>query len=478
MWCSAVPDVSGSALDARETVVVGGAWAALVAADRLAAAGEPVRLLLPTRGVGGGFASRRVGGRSLELGLRVLELHHESAPAAADVRPLDEYGLATTGHVPFLPLVRDYVAGLAGDDLIALSPGATAIGGRLVDDLFLTSDPAGVRAALTGAQCAAAAAEVDPDRAPGALTGPDETRTLAEASRQNHGATVHDALIAPFVEKVLAGGSDAVLAALRRRVWTPVLWPRSVWEACSGAQWGFRPDRPQHGVRGGVGVLVDRVVARLEAHTLVRMERVGPLRALVDHGDGRVALGFDDGRTVLAARPVLAMPAPELFAACGVPYAPQRARTVVAWAELAADDVLATPSVVHIVDPQVAALRITAAVPAAGAPADRLLFCVELRHDLPKDHAPDAARAGLVATGIAREGASIDVVDHVAAPTFPVPVAANVAAFAAADEAFSALGLDVEVIGGARGLAGDYLNEQIASGLACAWIRAAAPVAA
>ncbi|WP_022929928.1 NAD(P)-binding protein [Patulibacter americanus] len=473
-----MPDHPLDAATGRETVIVGGAWAALVAADRLAAAGEPVRLLLPTRGVGGGFASRRVGGRSLELGLRVLELHHEAAPDAADVRPLEAYDLTTTGHVPFLPLVRDYVAGLAGEDLVELVPGATAIGGRLVDDLFLTSDPAGVRAALTPAQRAAAATEVDPDRSPGALTGPAETRTLAQASRENHGATVHDALIAPFVAKVVAGGSDVVLAALRRRVWTPVLWPRSVWEACSGAPWGFRPDRPQHGVRGGVGVLVDRVVARLQAQPLVRIERVGPLRTLVHHGEGRVALGFDDARSVLAARPVLAVPAPELFAACGVPYAPERARTVVAWAELDAGDVLAAPSVVHVVDPENAAMRITVATPAAGDAGDRRLFCVELRHDLAEDAAASATRSGLVAAGIARPGAPIDVVDHVAARTFPLPVAANAAGFAAAREAFDALGLDVEVIGGGRGLAGDYLNEQIVSGLACAWSRTVAPVAA
>jgi hypothetical protein len=450
-----------------ETVVVGGTWAALVAAERLAAAGEDVRLLLPARGVGGGFAPRRVDGRALELGLRVLELDHEAAPPVAEAPPLEHHDAAGDGHLPYLPLIADYLRGLAGEELVTLAPAATAVGGRLVDDLFLTSDPAGIRSALTPAQRAAAAAEVDPSTAPGALRWPAEQRTLAAASRENHGPTVHETLIAPFVDKVVAGGADAVLAAYRRRVWTPVLWPRSVWESCSGAPLGYRPQRPQQSVRGGVGVLVDRVLARIGRDPRIAVEVVGALDSIVA-APAAVRLRFAGGRDLLARRPVLAVPAAELFAAAGVAFAPDRARTVVAWVEADGRDVLAAPPVVHVVDRAIDALRITTGVDPVGVPEGRRLFCVELRHDLAEEAIPAAARAGLERVGLLREGAALQHVSAAAARTFPLPTRANVDAFAAARRAFADLALDAEVIGGATGPAGDYLNEQVAAGMACA----------
>ena len=56
---------------------VGGGIAGLVAADALACGGRPVRLLLPERGVGGGFLPMRRDGLRLELGVRLLELGYE-----------------------------------------------------------------------------------------------------------------------------------------------------------------------------------------------------------------------------------------------------------------------------------------------------------------------------------------------------------------------------------------------------------------
>jgi hypothetical protein len=475
-----VPDRAG------ETVVVGGTWAALVAADALATAGEPVRLLLPHRGVGGGFAPRVVHGRSLELGLRVLELGHEAAPAAADVPPLRDHDPAGTGHVPYLPLVDAYVRALAGPDLVRLAPSATAVAGRLADDLFLTADPQGVRSALSADQRRRAAAELRdvwgtagpgaPEApvaaGPGAL-GDGTARTLAEASLANHGPTVHHALVAPFAAKVVAGGADAVLAAARRRIWTPVLWPRSTWEACAGVPFGFRPARPQHGIRGGVGVLVDRLLERLAHDERVTIETPGRLAGVAPARDGDVRLRFAAAPDVVARRPVLATPAAELFAAAGVAYAPVRARTVVAWVEVADEHVRVAPPVVHVVDPAIDALRITAPVAPAGVPAGRTLFCVELRHDLPEASIAVAARAGLERTGLVGEAAPAALVDGLSARTFPLPTRATAAAFAAARAAFDDAGIEADVVGGATGLTGDYLNEQIVAGLACAERRAA-----
>ncbi|WP_210493773.1 FAD/NAD(P)-binding protein [Patulibacter sp. SYSU D01012] len=457
-------------------VVVGGTWTALVAADRLAAAGRPVRLLLPDHGVGGGFASRRLHGRTLELGLRTLELDHEAAPTAADAPPLETYDVAT-GHVPHLAAVKAYVAGLAGDSLVPFGASCTAVGGRLVDDLFVTADPMGVRAGLTRDERRAAAAQLGGRDGAGVLAGPLGTTTLHEASLHNHGPLVHARLIAPFVEKVVAGGDARVLAAFRRRVWTPLLWPRSVREACGDGPFSFRPERPQHAIRGGVGRLVDAVVARLQAQPLVTIERPGALRSLRAAPEGGVALGFAAGDVLVVPRPVLATSAAELFAAAGIGYAPERARTVVAWCEVPEDDLLELPAVTHVVDADVPALRVTTG--GAGAPEGHRLLCVELRHDADPEDAPALVRRSLERTGILREGGTVAPIDAIAAKTFPVPTRRTVEGFAEAAARLDALGLDVEVVGPGCGLPGDYLNEQIAAGLACAARHGAAvPLAA
>ncbi len=73
--------------------VVGGSIAALVAADAAARAGRSVDLLLPARGVGGGFRPLEVDGRRLDLGVRLLELDREDAgppPDLAAYRPCPE----------------------------------------------------------------------------------------------------------------------------------------------------------------------------------------------------------------------------------------------------------------------------------------------------------------------------------------------------------------------------------------------------
>lgn len=450
------------------TIVVGGTWAALVAADGLAARGQAVRLLLPERGVGGGFLGRRVRGRTLELGLRVLELDHEAVDADAPPPPLEEYRAASsTGHLPYLPLVKGWVEELAGDRLIELGPGRTVVDGRLREDVFLTADPLGVGDALGPADRRAAAAELGPHLAAGVLGGPLDGISLGAASLINHGQVVHERVIAPFADKVVAGGADRILARYRRRVWTPLFWPQSIWEACVGRPLSFRPRRPQRTVAGGgLGELALALLDRLHASDLVTLETAGALQSISPSGGGAVSLGFSRAGLVQARRPVVGVPATELYAAAGVDYVPERARTVAAWVEAPIDDLLELPDATHVVDRDVDALRVTTG--GGGSPDGWRLMCVELRHDLHEEAIDGAVRASLERSRILQPGGRLRRIDHVAAATFPVPTPETATAFAQAHETFSSRALDAEVIGGATDLAGDYLNEQIVAGLACA----------
>lgn len=447
-------------------IVVGGTPAALVAADGLARRGRRVRLLLPERGIGSGFVAPRVDGRVLELGMRVLELGHEGGgpvPSLTDYRP------GTTGHRPYLPLISRLVEELAGDRLVELPRPRMVVDGRLHDDLFLPVDPAAVRTALVGDERRGVAAELRDAGREGVLAGPLDALSLQDASTANHGPTLHRRLIAPLCDKLVAGGASRVLAQLRRRVWMPLLWPSSVREACGDGAIGFRPQRPFFTIRDrGPGELVSALMERLRAAPEVELETVGALQA-VRRVNGHVELAFASGAPIRAERPLLAVPARELFAAAGIAFAVERVRTVIAWVEVAEDDLVELPAVTHVVDPELPALRVTAGW---GAPAGRRLLCVELRHDLEPAAIGDAVRRSLEGAGLLVKESDIRPINQAVAPTFPVPSRDTRDRFDAARDRLTALELPAEVVGGAADLAGDYLNEQIAGGLRAAEVLA------
>ncbi|HET6691432.1 MAG TPA: hypothetical protein VFG74_11270, partial [Miltoncostaeaceae bacterium] len=99
---------------AEPLTVVGGSIAALVAADARLRGGGAVDLLLPRRGVAGGFAPLEVKGRRLGLGVRLLEIDREDAAAPP---PLDDYVAGPSGHVPFVRTLAEWTRALAGDRL-------------------------------------------------------------------------------------------------------------------------------------------------------------------------------------------------------------------------------------------------------------------------------------------------------------------------------------------------------------------------
>src|SRR3954447_5656388 len=143
-------------MSADSRVVVGGTPAALVTADALGRAGVPVRLLLPEKGVGRGFAPIPASsGHKPPLGVRVLELAYEDDGA---VPPLADYEPGSNGHRPYAPLIRSWVEDLVGDRLREVAPprrppragpaARVSPGGELLDDYLFTVDLTGVPPAL------------------------------------------------------------------------------------------------------------------------------------------------------------------------------------------------------------------------------------------------------------------------------------------------------------------------------------------
>jgi phytoene dehydrogenase-like protein len=455
-----------------ERLVVGGSIAALVAADALASAGEPVRLLVGERGLGGGFAPIRRDGRLLELGVRLLELAYEGLetppPALGDYRP----GLG--GHRPYAPLIYDWVHGLFGDRLVEVARPEMFFDGRIVDDLYFTTDPLALREALGDAERELIGGEVRAAReqqgADAGLLAPErgpelDVLSVTEASLRNHGQRFHERFIAPMAAKVVSGGGDQMLASMRRKIWVPMFWPSTIASACNGGAVAFRPERPFHTITPhGCGELVDALRERIE-RAGVRIETAGQLEDVKAASAGRVKLTFSQAGIVEARRPVLGVAPGELFAAAGASYTPEKARSVICWLEARPEDLTRVPSLLNIVDPELAALRVTSG--GRGAPGTQLLT-VELRHDLPEEQISLMALQALHRTGLLAQDAEAHVVMSAAAPTFALPTRENVDLFAAAHSRLASLKLDAEIVGGAEDFGSDALGEQIVQGLRAA----------
>jgi hypothetical protein len=447
-------------------VVVGGTLSALVAADALGRSGRQVILLAPRRGLGGGFMPAERDGRRLERGIRVLELHYEGV---GEPPPLSEYEPGDHGHRPWTGLVRDWVRDLVGADaLVEVDAPLMAVNGRVGPEVLLSTDLAPIRELLDASDLDAIAREAGEAEgrlgAGGILQGPEDEqwRTPFEvASRTHHGATLHERLIAPFCAKIRPEGAGDVPTPLRRRLWVPLFWPRTVHEVAAGLEPAFRPQRPFHTIApGGTGEAVHRLLARLEELPSVEVRRYDAIEEIAADPGG-VRVQPRDGDALVAHRPVLALAPGELFAATGVEYAPDRVPSSLAWVEASESDLLALPGFLHVVEPSLDAFRIT---PGERTGAARTL-CVELRHDV-RDAA--AVRASLERTGILREGAPLTELGTFAGPTFTAPTAESVRRFEAARDAYAERGIDAIVIGGANAFGADTFNEQVMQGLAVA----------
>jgi hypothetical protein len=452
-------------------VVVGGTVAALAAADALASRGRPVRLFLPRKGVGGGFTSMARGGHRLELGMRVLELRYEGT---ATPPPLDRYRPDGDGHRPFVGLIDAWVREHVGSDrIVDIDEPASFVGGRLGPEVLLTSDltrGAELVSAEDARQIASEAeAAVRAHGPAGWLSGEERSRlsdaSFDEASLHQHGPTFHERLIAPLIGKMRPGGGGDVLAVLRRKLWMPLFWPQTVAEVFSGRPPGFVPDRPLTVVRpGGMGPVVEVLLARLTSphvelvpyDTVTGLEQVGR----------RLRIEFSDGRVEVADRPIIGVGAGDLFGAVGIPFTPTKVHAVLAWVGVQEADVRRLPGYVHVLDPDVAAYRITPGE--LDEQAGTRVLCVELSFDVAKDDAADVARAALQRVGILREGAPTEDLGVFAGPTFTDPTADNVERHAQAVESLRGLGLRASVIGGAQAFGFDSFNEQVIQGLQAA----------
>ena len=430
-----------------DVVVAGGSIAALVAADALAAAGAGVRLVLPERGVAGGFLPVTVDGRKLELGPRLVELSYDEE--IGDPPPLADYRPGPHGHRPYLRLVNDFVRGLGGA-VVDVRPPEIVRRGRRVADFLLLGDLITLPDLLDDTEREAVAREtaaaVEREGPAGWLAPDREERlwqeTFATASVAHHGPTFDAAFIDAIATKILPGGASSVVAALRRKIWLPLFHPSTLHDAVTG-NLRYRPNRPAQTIEpGGMATLVSALLDR------IRSAGVEVTTGPVPDAD------------------VLGGSVEDVFAAAAVEVALPRCRCVLAWVDVDEDAAGEPPSSLFVADPANPLYRVSAST--AEKVDGRVTLTCELRHDIAVDDAGAAAVGALVDLGLAAAPSRCSVVHVAAVPAFVEPSFEAMAAYDAARRLFDERAGSTVVVGAAAGFAADSFNEQVVQGLAAA----------
>lgn len=449
-------------------VVVGGSIAGLVAADRLAADGVEVDLFVPERGLGGGFVGPRFGGRRVEVGSRLIELMY-GGDEPPTVPSLDDYRPGSHGHRPYLPLVRELVHGLAPQGLVDVAPALVDVNGTRYRDWILDGRLSGLVQLIeqdpvtreSVVQATRSAVDHWGDR--GWFRDPRRlaTATFYDADVAHLGREFHERFTEPFASRILEGGSSSVCADLHRKIWLPLFWPGSVHAALTHESVDH-PVRPMHTVAGGgMSALVERLVGRVVDHPLVTGHRHGAMVGLRSDG-GDVALGFADGTSVTAHRPILATSAEELFRSAGLDYGPDKVVSSLAW--LALPEGAVVPDTMWLLEADRPVFRMTRNQADDGAP----IVCCELAWWVDPAETEAVARRELVRCGIIERPEDATQLSSICVGSFARPSADNRAAFASAQTALDDRAVSALIVGAGAAFGADHFNEQVIQGLAAA----------
>lgn len=212
--------------------IVGNSIAAMIAALELGRRGVSVTLMNSGPSWGGHFSSKRIKGYDFDLGMVGFEFTGFNANPTRDT---SLYNARRRNDVArFCGLTQEYVS-----NLIPLSRARSPImiwRDVPYPDVLMGNDLTILRSLPNDARNAIATeiAEIlsNSDRSRHASNKVDNPLFLSmsykEASVANHGTTFHDLFIAPFADKLFAGGAARFSAIYHRCLWMPLYYPETL----------------------------------------------------------------------------------------------------------------------------------------------------------------------------------------------------------------------------------------------------------
>lgn len=473
--------------------LVGNTLAVLVAAAERTQRGLPTRIISPGGPWGGYFAGVNAGGRLWDAGMVLYEFTSFRDPGTPpDLATYEATRRNDIGR--FCGVVRDHVAQFQRTQVV--STPLMHLGGQWLPDLMLSNQLDALQAmperqllAQEMRQQGWPAADSAPQRwhprhkqqwpADG-TDGHGRPVTFDEVSRQVHGHGLHDAVMVPFIRKVMNQDDSGLAALYHRMTWLPLFWPETTLSWLEGEGQALPPTLFHQPVDEPVAALCQRLVALLNASPLVRIDS-GALPHV-----RRTRTGFEltlpQGLPEHTDRLGWALTPRQGLQACGLPvddFQEDRLPVTLMFLRMAAQDVQHLPSVLHCLDACTGAYRVSSAVSTPEARRDGLVdLVVEANpHHFDAVHGAGTDDARTVAAAC-HDLHTMGVLHAHASPRFskvmrlagalPLPTHRSLHHYQQEHETLRQACPGIELIGPSAGPFANSLSEQIIQGLCLA----------
>lgn len=341
-------------LDDCDLLVFGGTIACLVSALKSAQAGARVKLLVPPKGIGSGFAPLRKGSYLLDVGCRRFDLTNDP-----EILSFEDYQPGARTR-PFANHYRSFLEEDLELELVETPAPTAAFDGKHVPDFVTSLDLRSLRDIMSADDLDAVLDETGsilahPERSPLAMgfgAWPDlSNATLKDASIANHGRTLHERLIKPYAEKLFPGSWESMPADLAQKIWAPLFFPRTVYQGCMGE---IDRDRPAityfYPASGYFGEFVAKLLEKVRRHPGIQTQTCSQLQSLDQQGFATYAT-LQGGETLRWTRPyVLGASVDSYLNLAGAGGNTDKMGLALIWVEVAEADILTDPSMINVFD--------------------------------------------------------------------------------------------------------------------------------
>ena len=251
----------------HHTVIVGNALAGMIAALELAEQGKQVTLINPGGPLGGYFAGLQIDGVMFDAGLVKFEL--DGYLHQAKWSELASYDSALRNDVGrFLKIVHEWI--LKYSPLHQFEIPKMMLEGVVYDDVLLSNAYHSFSQFPFAQDCIA---ELQRSESGVAIHASQKAKgeayealDYATASIANHGKTMHERLIAPYLLKSQGVTADCMLARFHRVAWLPLFYPETLLESYLGRPCRLSPTAFHYPKLSSIGTVVGKVKAEILAH--------------------------------------------------------------------------------------------------------------------------------------------------------------------------------------------------------------------
>jgi protoporphyrinogen oxidase len=251
----------------NHTVIVGNALAGMVAALELAEQGKQVTLVNPGGPLGGYFAGLQIDGVMFDAGLVKFEL--DGYLNQAKWSELASYDPTLRNDVGrFLNIVHEWA--LKYSPLHQFDMPKMMVDGAVYDDVILSNAYHSFSQFPFAKDCIAELQKAQPEASIHAREKANgvayDTLDYATASIANHGKTMHEKIIAPYLLKAQGVTADHMLARYHRVAWLPLFYPETLLASYQGKPVSLSPTKFHYPKLSSVGAIVTQVKAEVLAH--------------------------------------------------------------------------------------------------------------------------------------------------------------------------------------------------------------------